>query len=256
MRPAPINPSGPAWLRRAQPALGTLVEIGVPADHGHAQQACDAGFAVISRVQAALSRFDPHSDTSRFRDAPAGTSLAVQALSARVLRAAQALYRASNGAFDIALGSGRWLVAGHTLHKLDARASLDLGGVAKGHAVDEAVRALQAAGCHSGWVNAGGDLRAFGQARVPVLRRDDHGGGLRPWGELQAGALASSAFGGQARSRLHAPLAGERALQVSVLAHRCLWADALTKLVAATGRTDHPLLARLGAQAWLHPEPA
>ena len=39
---------------------------------------------------------------------------------------------------------------------------LDLGGVAKGYAVDEAVRVLKEGGIRSGIVNAGGDLRSFG----------------------------------------------------------------------------------------------
>jgi thiamine biosynthesis lipoprotein len=38
----------------------------------------------------------------------------------------------------------------------------DLGGVAKGYAVDSAVRVLQEAGVKAGIVNAGGDLRSFG----------------------------------------------------------------------------------------------
>ena len=33
---------------------------------------------------------------------------------------------------------------------------IDLGGIAKGYAVDRALMALQAAGCHGGLVNAGG----------------------------------------------------------------------------------------------------
>ena len=32
----------------------------------------------------------------------------------------------------------------------------------------------------------------------------------------------------------------------------CLWADALTKLVAIEHDPAHPLLARYGARAWLH----
>jgi hypothetical protein len=46
--------------------------------------------------------------------------------------------------------------------------------------------------------------------------------------------------------------AAPAAARVSVAAPRGLWADALTKIVAASGDTRHPLLARLGACAWLH----
>jgi thiamine biosynthesis lipoprotein len=42
---------------------------------------------------------------------------------------------------------------------------------------------------------------------------------------------------------------------VSVLSPRCLWSDALTKVVALSDRADEPLLGRYRATAWLHPAP-
>ena len=42
--------AAPAWLRRARPLLGTLVEIGV--DGAAGQAAVDAAFAAVLRVQA------------------------------------------------------------------------------------------------------------------------------------------------------------------------------------------------------------
>jgi FAD:protein FMN transferase len=38
----------------------------------------------------------------------------------------------------------------------------------------------------------------------------------------------------------------------SVVAPECVWADALTKIVIASGDARHPLLARFEARAWLH----
>jgi thiamine biosynthesis lipoprotein len=173
------------------------------------------------------------------------------------MRAAQALRQASDGVFDVALGSGPWWVAHGQLHKAQGLTQLDLGGLAKGYAVDQAVRAMQRAGCVSGWVNAGGDLRVFGQARTPVMLRDETTGGVRQLGVLSHGALATSHFSGTSRSQLFAALPGGASddgpvRHVSVVAPRCVWADALTKIVAATGNPEHPLLARLGARAWLH----
>jgi thiamine biosynthesis lipoprotein len=261
-------PQTSAWLRRARPLLGTLVELGLAADTPAPDAALAAGFAAVAAVQAALSRFDPHSDIGRFAVLPAGASLALQPVSQRVLRAAQALRQASGGRFDpslgpgLALGStGRWHCQGGRLHKLTDGVQLDLGGIAKGHALDAAVQALRRAGARSGWVNAGGDLCAFGLARLPLQLRDELHGGVRPLGWLQDGAFATSRFGPGCASPLHGaggdwpggPAApGAVARHVSVAAPRGLWADALTKLVAATGDASHPLLARLGAQAWLH----
>ncbi|MFT3812553.1 MAG: FAD:protein FMN transferase [Acidovorax sp.] len=221
------------WQRRAQPWLGTLVEVGVP------EGACaDAAFDALRRVQACMSRFDPRSDVGRFAALPVGASLHVEEDTAQVLHAARQLQQASGGLFDITQGRAPegWRCEGRRLTRLHAAAAFDLGGIAKGYAVDCAVRALQAEGCAAGWVNAGGDLRAFGAAQLPILLRDEAAGALRPFAQLEEGAFATSQW---------------RTAYASVAAPLCLWADALTKVVAASG-TCHPLLAAYDAQAWLH----
>jgi thiamine biosynthesis lipoprotein len=257
-----------AVLRRARPALGTLVELGLVAPAGVAAASREA-FAVtvlasawraLAAVERALSAFDPDSDIGRFNAAPAGARLAVGPDAARVLGSAASLAQETGGAFDVTLGTGPrgWRLErgprGALLHKDAASVRFDLGGIGKGHAVDRCFAALRSAlrlagapgGC---WVNAGGDLRVAGLT-VPVRLRDEGAGGARPWLALSGGALATSAFGPGARALLAGGPA--RAAQVSVAAPRCLWADALTKVVALTGRADHPLLARHGATAWIH----
>ena len=243
------------WTRRAQPLLGTLVEIGVRGSGGPAHAMIEAAFAALRDVQACLSRYEADSDLARFHALRPGRSLAMRAPTRQVLGAARTLQIASDGAFDISLGSAPqgWHCDGEHLYKLCAGVRLDLGGIGKGHAVDCAVGALIAHGGTSGWVNAGGDLRAFGAVDVPVRLRDEHGGGTRPFASLRDGAFATSHYDRLSRSRL-ARGAGKRAApaHVSVAAPLCLWADALTKVVAIGGDTAHPLLARFDAQAWLH----
>lgn len=243
------------WQRRAQPMLGTLVEIGVAAGEATNLAAFDAAFAALRDVQDSLSRFEPFSDVARFNAMRAGERIAMRADTRQVLAAAQALRDATDVAFDITLGSAPrgWRCEGELLHKLDDAARIDLGGIGKGHAVDRAVAALIAHGVASGWVNAGGDLRAFGDIDLPVRLRDEAGGGVRPFATLRDGAFATSHFDRTTRSRIAAG-ASARALRahVSVAAPQCLWADALTKVVALSGDTSHPLLAHFAACAWLH----
>ena len=274
--------------RRAQPLLGTLVEVGLRAECGATaaglggdgeepvdgalnaalnaalDAACNAAlnaalnaaftaaFKALHEAQAAMSRFDPRSDIARFNALPRGGRLQPRRPTLQVLQAAAELQAESDGCFDISLGRAPagWALDGDSLVKLHAAAQLDLGGIGKGHAVDLAVQALQSAGCSAGWVNAGGDLRAFGDLATPVLLRCESQGGVRHFADLQDGAFATSAFGGRHRSRLAG--APDAARHVSVAAPTCLWADALTKVVAARGDIAHPLLARHGAQAWLH----
>jgi FAD:protein FMN transferase len=240
-------------MRRARLLLGTLVEVG--ADDA---AAITGAFESIAHVHAHMSRFEATSDIGRFHALPRGGSIEVDAQTAEVLAAAAELHAQSRGAFDIALGSAGdgWRIEGLRLTRLDAAVRLDLGGIAKGHAVDRGIAALRASGCAAGYVNAGGDLRVFGALELPVVLRDEHHGGVRPFCTLSDGALATSHFAASSRSTLfttrRAGAAGSAERHVSVAAPTCLMADALTKIVAAAGRADHPLLARHGAIAWLH----
>jgi len=229
-------------VRRARPLLGTIVEIGLVVDvvEPEASDAIAAAFASVVAVEARLSRFAAGSEIFRFNAAPAGERIDVGADTRHVLAAADALRQASDGLFDVSLGSGAtgWRCDTTGLHKLDEGVRLDLGGIGKGYAVDRAVAALAAAGALAGWVNAGGDLRVFGATSVPIDLRDEALGGVRRFATLADGAFATSRLG--------------RAGHASVAAPECLWADALTKVVLFSGDAKHPLLDRFGARAWLH----
>ncbi len=78
-------------------------------------------------------------------------------------------------------------------------------------------------------------------------------GGAHSWLQLCDGAIATSDFTPGARSELAGTL---RAAHVSVAAPECVWADALTKVLAQLGTAAHPLAQTLlqahGAQAWVH----
>jgi thiamine biosynthesis lipoprotein len=126
---------------------------------------------------------------------------------------------------------------------------LDLGGIAKGYAVDVAAQALRRQGCQAGWVNAGGDLCTFGDCALTLQLRDEARGGVRNWGRLQDGACATSHFAQGSRSALSGA-AAPPTRHLSVLAPRCLWADALTKVAAL--EPTHRLLRAFGASAVWH----
>lgn len=243
------------WLRRARPLLGTLVEVGVRSLSGLQDAVFEAAFGAVIEVQQCLSRFDPDSDVSRFHALSSGQAVPIRPATKAVLAAAAELQILSEGAFDISLGSAPtgWRCEGDKLCKLDAATRLDTGGVAKGYAVDVAVQVLIEHGCIAGWVNAGGDLRVFGDIDLPVRVREESTGGVRQFADLRQGAMATSYFDKDSRSRLargqHPPVARAH---ISVAAPQCLWADALTKVVAIRGDTADPILARFQATAWRH----
>jgi thiamine biosynthesis lipoprotein len=232
----PATASG--LVRRARPALGTLVDVA-------ARSGIDRAFALLAQIEFELSAFNPGGDIGRFNLAPVGAVLPIGRNTRAVLEAARALFEETDGSFDVAQGTGRWTLQGRALCKESASTRLDLGGIGKGSAVD---RCFEALGPGPAWVNAGGDLRVRG-LELPVVLRDEATGGVCPWMMLREGAIATSWFGPGARSALAGPVRGAH---VSVAAPSCMIADALTKVVAQSGRIDDPVLDRHGATAWVH----
>jgi thiamine biosynthesis lipoprotein len=139
---------------------------------------------------------------------------------------------------------------------------IDLGGIAKGFAVDLAVEALRDAGIPRGAVNAGGDLRLFGgepeRVHVRLPRFPGRWVGLTT---LRDGALATSAGyfddrrkPGAEVSPWVAPASGRaraRRWSVSVKAHSCTWADGLTKVLMLAGRRALPVLRSFAAEGFI-----
>ena len=235
-------------MKRAQPWLGTFVQIGIDACTGDTDAAFSTGFAAIARMHEAMSPQRPDSDLARFNAAPSGAAIVCDEWTLTVLAAARELGEASEGVFDVSLGSGgasAWSLDANRLRKHEKNVRLDLGGIAKGEAVDRACAALRNTGVTAGWVNAGGDLRVFGDRSIPIHARvHKEPARIRPLAKLRDGAIATSAFDPESY-----PLAQCR--QVSVAAPQCRWADALTKIVGIAPEIGMRLLPRYDAHAWI-----
>jgi len=142
------------------------------------------------------------------------------------------------------------------------RVIIDLGGIAKGFAVDRAVEALKRMRVSSGVVNAGGDLRVFGlKSEVIHLRHPVEP--MRPAGaiKLRERALATSGIYFTQKRRGNAVVSSlingrtcrsaRKAISVSVAASACMMADALTKIAVVLREKSAPLLAQYHADALL-----
>jgi FAD:protein FMN transferase len=267
-------------MRRARPLLGTIVEIaaeGLP--DSSLDRAVDAAFGAVELVHKLMSFHDPDSDLSRLNRRAAIEPVEVHPWTAGVIRRALALFYATDGLFDCAVGTElmRWELlpdhglAGARSGKLsavrlvtrnsivfDAPVAVDLGGIAKGFAVDRAVTMLRRHGVPTALVNAGGDLRGFGQMAYPIHIRDPLDRSvLRFAGSLRNAAIATSSaaetlgiVGNRKVSALVSTTTREPLIDCnaySVIAATCVVADALTKVLAQLKRTDAPYFARLGA---------
>jgi thiamine biosynthesis lipoprotein len=138
---------------------------------------------------------------------------------------------------------------------------IDLGGIAKGFAVDAACAALDAHGVKRYVVNAGGDLRVGAQAETIHVRLPGAPGALLPVARIRAAAVATSAgyyAVRRVRGRAVQPIISTRrcalmpaAGSVTVVASTCTLADALTKVVCAEPARAGRILERFGAEALL-----
>ncbi|MDE1147144.1 MAG: FAD:protein FMN transferase [Azospirillaceae bacterium] len=277
-----MSPSSPK-ARRARPLLGTVVEVRIDTATAPPGAAIVAAFEAVARVQRLMSFHGPDSDLTRLNRMGHCRPVPLHPWTVDVLRRAQALHRATGGLFDPAVAPalvdldflpmptadrpGRGTIADLVVEGgagfSDRPLWLDLGGIAKGYAVDRAVDALRTAGATAGAVNAGGDLRVFGEAPQAITVRDPADPG-RHWslGEFQEAAIATSAGYHIARATAAGPVMpvidprDGRALpvgpSVTVVAADCVTADALTKPVLLSGLASPPWLAALGGQAlWL-----
>jgi thiamine biosynthesis lipoprotein len=266
-------------IRRCRPLLGTLVEVacqGSPDD-------VDRAFDAIEKVHRLMSFHDPASDVGRINREASHESVKVHPWTWRVLKSAEEFSRKSEGVFDITVGrqlvkwdylprpkgwlcsKGSWsdiVLEDESSVRFRRPVVVDLGGIAKGFAVDRAVRALKNNGVTVGIVNAGGDLRTFGSAAQLIhVRHPAQPTRIAGAVRLRERAMATSGTYFERRKyrgKYVAPLVdgqtgqpGRELISVSVAAGKCVIADALTKIVFALREKAGDLLAQYHADALL-----
>lgn len=270
---------------RARPLLGTLVEIAATGAAELVPQALSQAFDTVAEVHALMSYQDPASELSRINQFAFTRPIAVHEHTWHVLTLARELSAASQGLFDISIAPtltrlgylprhahfprasrhGDWrhvaLLPGRRVQFL-RQIRIDLSGIAKGYAVDLAIQTLRSTGMHAGRVNAGGDLRVFGQRAQPIHVRAPHTPThMIPLTQLTTGAAATSAAYFSQRRRgqhlttpmihPHTGASCNHNHSVTVLAPTCVHADALTKIVQADPARATSVLARYQARAYI-----
>lgn len=276
-------------IRRLRPLLGTFVEVAVAgAAVADMAAAVEAAFAAIGTVHRLMSFHDEESDVSRLNHGGFEAATGVHRWTFQVLEAALEIHRSSNGQFDIriapalqqlgllpyragdlahdaALISGHGeieLLAGDRVRFGDRATRIDLGGIAKGFAVDRAIDVLRDFGMPSGLVNAGGDMAVFGpRGHMVTVRDPGQPSRVLCRIELRDAAIASSGARFDPFRSLEVwapavidPVSGEPVYGVigaTVRAPSCLFADALTKVVMTGGQSSAPLLRQFDAGALL-----
>ncbi len=267
-----------------QPQMGMPFRIVLYApDQAIAKAAADAAFQRIQQLNDIMTDYDSESELERLshtsgegRDVPVSEDLW------RVLERAQLLAERSGGAFDVTVGPcvKLWRRARrqlqmpdpaklveaqrsvgyrhvrldakhHTVRLLVPNMRLDLGGIAKGYAVDEALKVLSARGIHQALVAGSGDLAVSdpppGQQgwRIEVAPLDTTNAPPARFVSLRHAAIATSGdlfqrleIEGRRYSHIVDPRTGIGLTDhsmVNVIAPNCMTADSLTKVVSVLG---------------------
>jgi len=130
----------------------------------------------IAELERLLSRFRADSDIGRINSLAASQPVRIDARTFRLLQQALLLSHATEGAFDITLGT--WRRSGKaksvadailldeatmTVRLVDESVQLDLGGIGKGYALQRAAQILRNAGVESAFLHGGtSSVFAFG----------------------------------------------------------------------------------------------
>ena len=215
-------------VRRSEPLLGTFVTVAVYApSRDQGISVISAAFDEFRRVDALMSIHRTDSELSRLNVRAALAPVVITPDLFRVIAKAQEIAEQTQGSFDITIRplADLWgfirkeyrlptdeelkavlprvnyrlvelNVEKCTVHFLAAGVSLDLGGIAKGFAVDCAIEKLRSLGVTNAMVKTGGDLRAIGappgKTNWMVQLEDPRKEGRRVQVPLRDAALSTS----------------------------------------------------------------
>ena len=265
--------SDPVVVKRAQMQMGTLVSITVVArNEAVAHAAATAGFAEIRRLEELLSTWISTSELSRVNASAGIKPIHVSTDTLAVVRRAMQAAEMTDGGFNIAIGPAveAWSVTDgqripaeseldalrplvdlqavhvdvreQTIYLDKAGMRIDVGGIGKGYAADQAVEALRRAGAIAGVVALSGDIKTFGRMpggkKFPVgIQHPRKDGSVLAWIDLEDEAISTAGdyerFFERDGVRYHHIL-DPRTLQparscqsVTVVAREGIWADGL-----------------------------
>lgn len=270
----------PAGMSREQfRAMGTTITLLLP--EAFAKVGAEATRQLFAQWERILSRFLPDSELSRL-NRQAGEPVKVSDLLFRVLRAALNAAQETDGIFDptllpqlvqigydrtfdevpaimpaseeVAIPGGGWRnIHMDSLRRritLPVGSSVEVGGIAKGMAVDAALTQLRLLGIQSALVNAGGDLAVMGlpgnYESWPLVIEGKTTSWVIPF---SYGALATSGVshrhwqqGNRTRHHLIDPRSGESAQSglwtVTVAAGSCEQAEIAAKVAFLLGAEE------------------
>ncbi|RJO64312.1 MAG: FAD:protein FMN transferase [Candidatus Omnitrophota bacterium] len=253
--------------------MGTFVEVVSPDERAPA-----IAFEEIKRIESLLSKYDEKSEISRLNKTG---KVAASKETWYIMQKSKEFWQASGGAFDVTVGPlmNIWGFS-NTQYKVPKRKEIekaskrvgmdkiifhknnnviefsipgmavDLGAIAKGYAVDSAVKKIKAAGVKNCLINTGGDIYCLGNkfgTPWKVAVQNPRSQNFLSTMSMENSAIATSGDYEQyfknrdeVFSHILDPKTGAPAkggvISVTVIAEDCLTADALATSLFVLGR--------------------
>lgn len=218
-------PSEKQPVERVQLHMGTYARIQI---YGGTVEDADAAFIRIGELDDLLSDYKPESEISEIGREAGKKPVKVSKDVVDVLKMSKSVAEETGGGFDPTIGAltigvyrfgreretlpsdeevekarslvnYRWLeINGDRVYLAKEGMMLDLGGIGKGFAVEEAVETLKARGIKKGVVSLSGDIKVFGND-IEIGIRDPGSRGTIATFRTGTGDLAISTSGGYER---------------------------------------------------------
>ncbi len=183
------------WFKQEQAIMGTIIRVELwHTDKEKADSAIQAVMQNMHRIDRMMSPYKKDSSLSRINREAAQHAVRIETELFDLIARAQHFSRLTHGAFDISFASvGRHYDYGnkkrptdeqirrqlphidyrhilldskaHSIRFAQAGVSIDLGGIAKGYAVDSGIAILKQLSIEHAMVTAGGDSRIIGDKR-------------------------------------------------------------------------------------------
>lgn len=246
-------------IKRCKPLLGTYIEISISADVSDdlLTKLSNMALKEIEKIHKLMSFHDQESELSKINAGAFKQPILLSKPTETVIQQALEISQATNGLYDITTASelikhgslpdfgnsetdGSWQdIKIHNHHiSFERNIKIDLGGIAKGYAVDCAMEILECQNVDYKQVtiNAGGDLRVLNWKGECANLRHPSPNKRRDFIEIpmKAPALATSAPNyTNKHSLIINPKSKERLKtnnSISVFTNKCILADALTKV--------------------------
>jgi thiamine biosynthesis lipoprotein len=189
------KPAQGGWMSREEAIMGTAIRVELWHENpALGEAAMDAVMEEMHRIDRAMSPFKPESELSRLNRDGAKAPVSVSKEMFELIERSIEFSQLSEGAFDITFASVGCMFdyragirpsadrvaaalpgidyrhirldhVGRTIRFARDKVQIDLGGIAKGHAVDNCIALLKARGVTQALVMAGGDSRVLGDKR-------------------------------------------------------------------------------------------